>query len=380
MHVVIAPDSFKGSMSSREAAERIQAGLAQVFPDWEMTVVPMADGGEGTVEAILTWTGGRKQTASVKDPLGRSIEAVWGYCENRGLAVIETAAASGLALLEEPDPARASTYGTGQLCKEALDHGAKEVVIGLGGSATVDAGIGFFAALGVRFYDQQRELLEPVGGNLGKIAHIDRSGLDPRLQKVKITIASDVTYPLLGTEGAIQVFGPQKGIPPEELDRFEEGMHRFAECLVRVTGRDHRWTPGSGAAGGFGFSLLSLLHVEWKSGLEWIAAWGDLEEKIRQADLVITGEGRMDRQSLYGKVPVGIARIAARHQVPVVAFAGQIQGDWSEAEETGISVLLPITEGPILLEDAIRQGPDLLERGAVRLAQVWQLGARRGGE
>ncbi|SIS86151.1 glycerate kinase [Kroppenstedtia eburnea] len=378
MNVVIAPDSFKGSMSSREAAERVRAGVARVFPVWETTVVPMADGGEGTVEAILAVIGGRRMTARVKDPLGRSIEAEWGYCEKRGLAVIETAAASGLALLKEPDPARASTYGTGQLLKQALDHGVREVVIGLGGSATVDAGTGFFAALGVRFYDGQGELLEPAGGNLGEIDRIDGSGLDPRLQKVRITIASDVTHPLLGPEGAIHVFGPQKGIQAEELDRFEEGMGRFAERLVRVTGRDHRWTPGSGAAGGFGFSLLSLLNVEWGSGLDLIAAWGHLEEKIRQADLVITGEGRMDRQSLYGKVPVGIARIAARHEIPVVAFTGQIQGDLTEAEETGISVILPITEGPISLEDAMRQGPDLLERAACRFAQVWRLGESRG--
>ncbi len=380
MNVVIAPDSFKGSMSSREAAERIRAGLARVFPAWEMMAVPMADGGEGTVEAILAVIGGRRMRGQVKDPLGESIEAEWGYCEKRGLAVIETAAASGLALLKEPDPARASTYGTGQLLKQALDHGVREVVIGLGGSATVDAGTGFFAALGVRFFDCEGREMDPAGGNLGKIDHIDGSELDPRLQKVRITIASDVTHPLLGPEGAIHVFGPQKGIQPEELARFEGGMSRFAEHLVRVTGRDHRWTPGSGAAGGFGFSLLSLLNVEWRSGLEWIADQGRLEERIRQADLVITGEGRMDRQSLYGKVPVGIARIAARHEVPVVAFTGQIQGDLTEAEETGIAVILPITESPISLEDAMRQGPALLESAAFRFAQVWRLGEWQGGE
>ncbi|PTX63254.1 glycerate kinase [Melghirimyces profundicolus] len=373
--VVVAPDSFKGSMTSREAAERIQKGIRQVFPDWTFTALPMADGGEGTVDAVLAGTGGRKIPVRVKDPLGREVEAELGYCEERKLAVIETAAASGLDLLKEGelDPVRTSTFGTGQLMKHALDLGVEEVILGLGGSATVDAGTGFFTALGVRFLDREGHLLEPAGGKLGEIEQVDLSGMNPGLKSVRLTVASDVTNPLLGPEGAVRVFGPQKGVRKDDLDRFEAGMEHYAEALVRATGRDHRSSPGSGAAGGFGFSLRSLLDVRFESGFERIANLVGLEERIREAGLVITGEGKVDHQSLYGKVPVGISRIALRHGVPVVVFAGSVEGDLTEAAGEGISVVFPIVNRPLSLGEAMDQGPQLLETAARRFARVWQL-------
>lgn len=250
VRVVIAPDSFKGSMKSSEAAKRIQQGIQSVFPDWTCERIPVADGGEGTLDAILTATGGYKVPSTVQDPLGRMMRAEWGYCEDRKLAVIETAAASGLSLLTEKelDPYRASTFGTGQLVKEALDRGAQEVVLGLGGSATVDAGVGFFSALGVDFYNRAGMINRPAGGHLGEIEWMDVSRMDPRLKTVRMTIAFDVSNPLLGPEGAISIFGSQKGVQAEETAFFEAGMQRFAEQIIHLTGRDVRSDPGSGAA------------------------------------------------------------------------------------------------------------------------------------
>ncbi|GGE13868.1 glycerate kinase [Marinithermofilum abyssi] len=371
MNVVIAPDSFKGSMMSLEASEAMKRGIRNVFPQAKIETLPMADGGEGTVDAILAMIGGEKIRVTVKDPLNRDIVACFGFCPERKLAVIETAAASGLPLLqpEERNPCRTSTYGTGELLKAALDRGAEQVILGLGGSATVDAGTGFFAALGTSFRDHEGNEWIPSGGDLGKVVEIDLAGLDERLKNVSITVASDVTNPLLGPEGAVRVFGPQKGIQEKDLDAFEEEMARYAEQVVRITGKDYRNTPGSGAAGGFGFSLLSLLDVTMKSGFALIAELGDMESRIRSADLVLTGEGRMDRQSLYGKVPVGIARIAKRAGVPVIAFCGSVEAELVEAEEVGIALIQPIVDEPMSLEEAMERGPELLEAAVKRVGR-----------
>ncbi|WP_142503820.1 glycerate kinase [Melghirimyces algeriensis] len=372
VRVVIAPDSFKGSMKSSEAAKRIQQGIQSVFPDWTCERIPVADGGEGTLDAILTATGGYKVPSTVQDPLGRMMRAEWGYCEDRKLAVIETAAASGLSLLTEKelDPYRASTFGTGQLVKEALDRGAQEVVLGLGGSATVDAGVGFFSALGVDFYNRAGMINRPAGGHLGEIEWMDVSRMDPRLKTVRMTIAFDVSNPLLGPEGAISIFGSQKGVQAEETAFFEAGMQRFAEQIIHLTGRDVRSDPGSGAAGGFGFALRSLLDVTFQRGFELIAELTGLERRIRKADMVITGEGKVDRQSLYGKVPMGISKIARDYNVPVVVFAGKVEEEQMEAQKEGISVILPIVDGPMSLKTAMDRGPELLEAASRRFAYI----------
>jgi glycerate kinase len=368
--VVIAPDSFKGSVSSVEAAQSLASGLTSILPKIETISAPMADGGEGTVDAILAVSGGEKVYRTVKDPLGRDVEAGFGWVEAEKLAVVETAAASGLPLVkpEERNPALASTYGTGQLIRAALDQGAQTLILGIGGSATVDAGAGCFQALGVTFLDASGVGIEARGGTLGQIAAIDTSGLDPRLQTTTIIVASDVSNPLLGNEGAIAVFGPQKGVRPSDIHRFEAGLAHYAEQVAAAVGLTGMDEPGSGAAGGFGFSLRSFLNAEMKSGFALIAERSRLEEQVSSADFVLTGEGKMDAQSLFGKVPVGVAHMARRHGVPTAVFAGRIEGEISALEQEGFSVFMPIVDAPMTLQAAMQNGKCLLYRAAQRFA------------
>ncbi|MFD2670731.1 glycerate kinase [Marinicrinis sediminis] len=375
MKIVVAPDSFKGSMSSTAAANQIEAGFRSVDPLLEIVQIPMADGGEGTVDAILAAVGGERVTVPALDPLGRPITACYGWLAASKTAVIETAAASGLPLLtaDERNPFLTSTYGTGQLIKAALDHGAETLVLGIGGSATVDAGTGCFQALGVRFANAKGEELNMCGGKLGEVEQIDVAELDPRLRHTRIQIASDVTNPLLGNEGAVVVFGPQKGLREEEFSAFEKAMTHYAQVMSMTTGTDYIHAAGSGAAGGFGFTLLSLLKVEMKSGLLLMSEWSRLEERIAAADLVITGEGRMDAQSLYGKVPVGIARLARPYEVPVVAFTGQMSGEMTTFQQEGLALVCPIVDRPMGLDEAIREGEALLYEASARLMETLRL-------
>ncbi|MCF6410796.1 glycerate kinase [Pseudalkalibacillus salsuginis] len=379
MKIIVAPDSFKGSMTSTEASEAIRKGLLEVDEDLDVVLIPMADGGEGTVEALTAILGGEKQSEEVEDPLGRQVCADFGWIEKTKTAVIETAAASGLPLLKEGelDPYHASTYGTGQLVSRALDLGADKVILGLGGSATVDAGTGFFEALGIRFLDEAGNRVQASGGKLGEIKSIDATHLDSRLADVEFTIASDVTNPLLGREGAVAVFGPQKGVTEDELVFFENGMGRYAETVASHIGKEYRSDEGSGAAGGFGFSLLAFLQPKFENGFTLISKLSGLESQISQSRLVITGEGKVDGQSLYGKVPIGIARIAAKHHVPAIAFAGKIEGDLQAAKRQGLSLVLPIVDEPMTLSDAMEKGSILLQRAASRfMTSVLLLGGK----
>lgn len=376
MKIVIAPDSFKGSVTSTSAAAKIEDGIKQENRDIETIKIPVADGGEGTVDAFLTFMDGVKVIESVEDPLGRSIQAEYGWVEDTKTAIIETASASGLPLLTEAEknPLKASTYGTGQLVKSALNQGAKKIIIGLGGSATVDAGTGFLEALGVRFLDENQKPLRGSGECIGKVKSIDYTQLDPRFNDVEITIASDVTNPLLGENGAVYIFGPQKGIQSEELEEFESNMKHYASVVNEAVAKNVIDSPGSGAAGGFGFSLLSFLQVEMRSGFELIAEKSNLEMHIKNADLVITGEGKLDTQSLNGKVPIGIARIAKKYDVPVIVFTGQFEGDLAKLKQEGIYLVVPIVDQVMTLPDAMKTGEVLLERAASRLIRTIDLG------
>jgi glycerate 2-kinase len=375
MKAVIAPDSFKGSMTSIQAAEAIKEGIRKVNPSIESILIPMADGGEGTVEALCTILNGELVSAEVKDPLGRKVTASYGWMEQTGTAVIETAAASGLPLLtnDELNPDIASTYGTGELMKNAMDRGAKRIIIGLGGSATVDGGTGFLQALGVRFLDKNGHELTGGGGILCNIDTIDSTDLDQRLRHVEIIAASDVTNPLLGTEGAVFVFGPQKGVTTERLTEFEEGMKNFAKKTTAHIGVDYRMEEGSGAAGGFGYALHSFLQPVFESGFKIVAQLSNLETHIKESSIVFTGEGKVDAQSLYGKVPIGIARIARKHQVPAVAFTGKVEGDIEEASAEGLSLVMPIVDEPMSLEYAMENGSSLLEKAASRMMRVYEI-------
>ncbi|UCZ52832.1 glycerate kinase [Bacillus shivajii] len=373
MNIFIAPDSFKGSMSSIEAANAIHKGIERSSVSANIQTLPMADGGEGTVDALIHALDCEKVVEKSIDPLGRQIECYYAWNEKRKLAIIETAAASGITLLEEGElnPFKASTHGTGDLVKSALNKGAKEIVIGLGGSATVDGGTGFLQELGVKFLDENDNAVERVNGELSRIHEVDISGMDERLCEVKVTIASDVENPLLGSNGAVAVFGPQKGVEPDQLDLFERGMKKFADCTVQAMHKDYREHAGAGAAGGFGFALLSYLNAEMQNGFDLVAELTSMEEKIEWADLVISGEGKLDEQTFFGKGPMGVVRLAEEKNKRVILFAGSISKGFVEKEkELSHLVAFPIIHELISLEGAMERGPELLEEVVYKVMKV----------
>lgn len=347
-------------------------GIKEVCPEAAVHILPIADGGEGTVDAVLATRQGEKLERVVEDPLGRPVKAAIAWFPTLQTAVIEMAQASGMVHLSpaELDPHVASTYGTGQLIKHALDLGAKKLIVGLGGSATVDGGLGCLQALGLKCYDNTGKVLERVGGRLDQVAQVDASGLDPRLHHVRLTIASDVTNPLLGEEGAIYVFGPQKGVKEKEIPRFEQGMRHYAALIEKVTGKNWAEHPGSGAAGGLGFALLSFFKAEVRSGIELILEICRFKEYLPTCDLVVTGEGKLDHQSLYGKGPVGIARLAKAHGVPCIALTGYIGEGIETLKEEGLLLALPIVDRPLSLEEAMASGAELVYRASKRLMET----------
>lgn len=377
MKIVIAPDSFKGSMSSMQASNAINRAILEIAPTFETVLLPMADGGEGTVEAILWARGGKRIYCRVFDPIGRKINAMYGWIDQEKTAVIETAAASGLPLLknEDMDPEKASSYGTGQLIKDALERGAETIILGLGGSATIDAGTGLFQALGLKLFDNEEKELANIGGRLERISRIDVSSLEPALKTTKIIVASDVTNSLLGREGAIAIFGPQKGVKEDHLIEYEEKMCQFAKLVTHTTGKDKSMEPGSGAAGGIGFLLQTFLDLQFLNGLDLIVDMVQFEKQLPETDLVLTGEGRIDGQSLYGKVPVGIGHVAKKYNVPVIAFAGSIGTEVENLEQYGINAVFPISNGPITLDQALANAELLLYEATKRLIKILETGS-----
>lgn len=376
MKIVISPDSFKGSMSTMIAANQIEAGILAVFPSAQTVKIPMADGGEGTSETYRMIAGGEMIWHEVKDPCNRIVRAGFCWNEKDRTAVIETAAASGLTLLEahERKPDGLSTFGTGQLIRFALDRGAEKLIIGLGGSATIDAGIGCLQALGLQCFDRYGNELDGLSVHLGEIARIESDRLDPRLRNVELVIASDVKSPLLGPEGAVYVFGPQKGLQPHELADFEQYMKSLAEVVCQATGRNMRDSPGAGAAGGIGFTMLSFFpDLKMMSGFELIADLSLLKEQLRDADLVITGEGKFDAQSLYGKAPIGISRLAKPFNVPVVVFAGLSEGDEQAMQREGIRMVIPIVDRIMTLDESMKHGETLLKKAVIRFFETLRL-------
>ncbi|CAD5377908.1 glycerate kinase II [Pseudomonas sp. OF001] len=375
MKVVIAPDSFKESLSAAEVAAAIAAGLREVWPQAELLCRPMADGGEGTVVALVAATGGEYRETLVRGPLGEPVAATWGWIAASRSAVIEMAAASGLHLVPPArrDVLRACTHGTGELIRAALEAGATRIVLGFGGSATNDAGSGMLRALGARFEDAAGQPLAPGGAALAQLARIDLSGLDPRLTQVDFEVACDVDNPLCGPRGASQVFGPQKGATPEQVRQLDAALARFADVCAQTLGRDDRDLPGSGAAGGIGFAARSFLGASFRPGIELVAEVSGLEQALIGADLVITGEGRIDLQTLHGKTPMGVAAIAKRHGVPVVALAGMLGEGYQQLYGHGIDAAFSLAPGPISLADALTEAPRLLRQRAADIARLWQL-------
>ena len=378
MNVFIACDSFKGSMTSLEANASVQAGLLETDPTINTTIFPMADGGEGTVDALLYTLGGERVTLAVRGPLGGKVEASYGWIPETKTAIIETAAASGITLVgsDELDPWKATSFGTGELMAHALAHGAHQMVVGLGGSATVDGGTGLLEALGVTFYDTEKQPVSGNGAGLKCIDSIDLSSLHERFRNVEVTLASDVTNPLLGETGAAYVFGPQKGAKPEDLATLEEGMASYAKVCAKALGRDDANAAGAGAAGGIGFALQSFLSAKAMSGFSYIAEAAKLADMLTSADLIITGEGQMDAQSFFGKVPVALATEAKPFNVPVIAFAGSVKGDAQQFASVGLQAVIPITNGPSTLTEAMSDGQKLLQEAAARTWRLTQLFSR----
>ena len=378
MKIIIAPDSFKESLSSLEVARQIQAGFKEVFPDAEVLKLPVADGGEGTVEALVAATDGEIRKVSVSGPLGAPVEAFYGVCGDGRTAVIEMAAASGLALVpaERRNPLLTGSFGTGQLIRRALDEGLRHLIIGIGGSATNDAGAGMLQALGVRLLDGQGRELPAGGGALRRLEKIDAGSLDPRIRDCRIEVACDVDNPLTGERGASAVFGPQKGATPAMVAELDANLANFARRVERDLGRSIDTAPGAGAAGGMGGALMAFLSARLRPGIEIVLDAVDLKTLVQDADLVITGEGRIDGQSVYGKTPVGVARIAAQQGVPVIALAGSLGPDAEAVLECGIQALFSVVNGPCSLEEALASAARNVRRCARHLAALMRLGSR----
>lgn len=374
MKVVIAPDSFKESLSAPEVAQAITRGWQRARPADEVLLRPMADGGEGTVDAVLAAKPGERRECRVCGPLGQPVTAHWGWLED-GTAVIEMAAASGLHWVPQRkrDATRTTSRGTGELVREALEAGARKIILGLGGSATNDAGLGLLQALGARFLDAQGAELGAGGAALGTLMAIDLSGLDPRLQQVEVEVAADVNNPLCGPHGASAVFGPQKGASPAQVEQLDAALRHFAVVAARTLGEDHSLFPGVGAAGGLGFASRAFLKARFRPGIELVAELSGLEQALQGAALVITGEGRLDGQSLHGKTPVGVARLARRAGVPVIALAGSLGEGLGGLREEGIEAAFSLVSGPMSLAQACAQAAVELESRAEALARFWTL-------
>ena len=372
MKIVIAPDSFKDSLSAEKVADAIAAGLADALPHAHLVSCPMADGGEGTVEAIVAAGNGQLRRNHVQGPLGEAVEAHWGWLPDSRTAIIEMAEASGLQRVpvSQRDARISSTFGTGELIRAALDAGAQRIILAIGGSATNDAGAGALQALGLGLFDAERQPLAPGGLALSRLAHIELSGLDPRLADVRFEIAADVNNPLCGEHGASAIFGPQKGATPEHVRLLDRALGHFADHCAAVLPKDVRDEPGSGAAGGLGFAAKAFFGAEFRAGVEVVAELVGLAEAVKDADLVITGEGRFDAQTLRGKTPFGVARIAQAQGVPVVVLAGTLGEGYQTLYAHGINAAFAVTSGPMSLEDACANAAQLLTDRARDIARL----------
>jgi len=376
MRIIVAPDSFKGSVSALGVAEAMERGIHAVFPEAEVIKVPIADGGEGTVEALVAATAGRLMHTKVTGPMGAPLSAHWGVSGDGLTGFIEMASASGLPLVpkERRDPRIASTFGTGELMKAALDAGLRRLVVGIGGSATNDGGSGMARALGVRFLDSGDHDLPEGGAALARLARIDLSGLDPRLAEASILVACDVDNPLCGPRGASAVYGPQKGATPEMVAELDGALAVLARVATDVTGRDIASSPGAGAAGGLGAGLLFFTPASLRPGVSIVLETTGFETLIQDVDLVITGEGRTDFQTAMGKAPVGVAEVARRHGVPVICLSGGLGDGADEVLDHGIDALVSTVPQPMTLEACMAQGATLVEAAAARVCRLLKVG------
>jgi len=379
MKIAIACDSFKESLTAVEAVEAAARGVLRAEPRCEVLKIPVADGGEGTVDALVAATNGEKIEETVTGPLSEPVRASYGILGDGQTAVIEMASASGLPLVppDRRNPLLTTTYGTGELIKSAVERGVSRIIVGIGGSATVDGGVGMAQALGIRFLDTEGREVGRGGGELKKIARIDMSGLDERVRAVSFDVACDVDNPLLGENGAARVYAPQKGATPEMVEELEGALANLADVIERDIGVDVRNMPGAGAAGGLGAGLVAFLGAKLKSGVQLVIEAVKLRDRIADCDLLITGEGRMDGQAIFGKAPVGVARVARELGIPVVALVGSIGDGCEKVLAEGIGAYFSIINRPMALEEAMSNAARLLTEAAEQAVRLFILGRIR---
>lgn len=373
--IVLAPDSFKESMTAKEACEAMERGIKKANSNITCIHVPMADGGEGTMQSLVDATGGKIYSIKVVGPLGNEVEAKYGILGDGQTGILEMASASGIHLVpaEKRNPLITTTFGTGQLIKACLDHGVKKLLIGIGGSATNDGGAGVVQALGGRLLDKDGNEIGFGGGELGKVAKIDLTNFDARLKEVSVEVACDVTNPLCGERGASRVFGPQKGATPEMIEALDNNLRHYASIIKEQLKKDVLEVPGAGAAGGLGAGLMAFLNGSLKKGIDMVIEYSKLEEKVKDADMVWTGEGSIDFQTQYGKTPLGVAIVAKKYNKPVIALAGRIGDGIEVLYEKGIDAIFGIMKGVTSIEEALAKGQENIEKTAEDIIRLINL-------
>lgn len=369
---VVAPDSFKESMTAKEVCDAMEKGIKKADSAAEVIKVPMADGGEGTVDSLVDATNGQRVIVEVTGPLGNKISAYYGILGNGTTAVIEMAKANGLEIVEKKkrNPMITTTFGTGELIRDALDHNVKEIIIGLGGSSTNDGGSGMAQALGAKLFDQNNNQISFGGGNLDKLDKIDISDLDSRLQDVKIILASDVTNPLIGKDGASRVFGPQKGATPEMVEKLENNLQHYAKIIKRDLNKDVASVSGAGAAGGLGAGLMAFTTCKMRQGVDIAIEVTKLEEKVKSADYVFTGEGGTDFQTKFGKTPYGVAKLGKKYHKPVISLAGYLGEGIDSLYSEGFTAIFGIIPGACDLSTALKNGPSNVARTTENIVRL----------
>ena len=375
MRVVIAPDSFKECLSAADVASAIALGIKDALPTAFVVCVPMADGGEGSLDAVLAATNGKRRSAQVMNANSQPTTADWGWL-GEGKAFIEMAAAAGLEQIppQARQPLQATSYGVGQLIAEAVAAGARHIVLGLGGSASNDAGAGLLQALGVKLLDEQGQELPAGGAALSRLARLSMESVDPALHEVNFEIAVDVDNPLCGPRGASAIFGPQKGASPQDVAELDAALAHFADICAAHFNKDERDIPGMGAAGGLGFAVKTCFNASFRPGVELLAELSGLPAALQGADLVFTGEGRMDAQTLLGKTPAGVARYARAQGIPVIAIAGSLGEGYEALYEAGITAAFSLTPGPLTLAQACDDAAGYLRQRAGDCLRVWLAG------
>lgn len=381
MKIVIAPQSFKGSVSALVAAKAIERGVLAAAPEAETVIMPVADGGDGTLDALVDSTGGQVFHSNVTGPLGQPVLAAWGVMGDGLTAVVEMARASGLALVppRQRDPRTTTTHGTGQIIMEALERGFTRIIVGLGGSATNDGGAGMASALGVQFLDAEGRPLPLGGAALARLARIDSTNIEPRLGGASIVGATDVTNPLCGPDGASAVYGPQKGASPEVVVQLDTALENFARVVRRDVGQDASERPGAGAAGGLGAGLMAFAGAELRSGIDMVCEVLGFDDYLEGADLVLTGEGRADHSTIFNKAPVGVARRALARGVPTVLLAGSLGPGHEELYQHGIGGIVCIADRPMSFQQSLHRTEELLEEAAQRTVRLLRTGTGLSG-